>query len=41
MFSLLNAGTFISGVKARISTLSVILAIVGANSTSLTLFSLP
>jgi hypothetical protein len=41
MFSLLNASTFISRVKARISTLSIILAIVSADSASLTLFSLP
>jgi hypothetical protein len=40
MFSLLNTSTFISRVKARILTLSIILAIVGANSTSLTPFSL-
>jgi hypothetical protein len=41
MFSLLNASTFISRVKAGISTLGIILAIVGADSASLTPFSLP
>jgi hypothetical protein len=41
MFSLLNTSTFVSRVKARISTLSIILAIVSANSTSLTPFGLP
>ncbi len=40
MFSLLNASTFIDRVKARISTLSIILAVIGANSASLTPFSL-
>jgi hypothetical protein len=40
MFSLLNTGTFVSKVKAGISTLSIILAVVGADSTSLTPFSL-
>jgi hypothetical protein len=41
MFSLLNTSTFVSRVKAGILTLSIILAIIGADSTSLTLFSLP
>jgi hypothetical protein len=41
MFSLLNTSMFISKIKARILTLSVVLAIVSTNSTSLTLFGLP
>jgi hypothetical protein len=41
MFSLLNAGMFVGGVKAGISTLGVVLAVVGADSASLTPFGLP
>jgi hypothetical protein len=41
MFSLLNASTFIGRVKAGISTLGVVLAVVDTDSTSLTPFSLP
>ncbi len=41
MFSSVNAGTFVGGVKAGILTLSIILVIVGVNSASLTPFGLP